>query len=345
MRLISVCDVLAPGLNQLTPASAERVSVADASGALLAETIVATQACPARAVALRAGFAIAALDVVGASPNSPVAMELCPPRVEPGDDLPADCDAILPDEAVDDSGAFIEITRDAAPGQFVRLAGHDLAAGTRLGVPGDQLTPLRLWTLRLAKIDSVDVIRPRIALNVVPGPNRDWLRTVLADLGCAILLPDHPPDGRTPTAHLVLATAADTVPRVALNPGETASVTWSIDAPPVVALPRRFDGLVGAFHALALPIIDRLRGARVPLTRRPLVRKLSSGVGITEVVLLKSVPQGYLPLAVGDLTLTAIFAADAVALIPPQCEGFAAGTLIDAMPLASNPPVQPVSHE
>lgn len=338
---MSVSEVLAPGLDGLGPVDAERVPVIKALSAILAASIVAPLSLPARATALRAGYAVAALDSVGASPHSPALLAARPTYVEPGETLPAGCDAILPDDAVTENSALIEITRDAAPGAFVRLAGHDLAAGSQLAARGDRLSPAQQWGLRLAGIDSVEILRPRIALNIAPGADRDWLGATLAALGCAVLLPEQT---RTPSmllVHLEIVTTVGSRPAIALNPGETASVLWSTNAAPIIALPHRFDGLIGAFHALVLPVIERLSSQKTPRFIRPLVRKIASSVGVTEVALLKTVAEGYLPLSVGEITLTAWLAADALMLVPPECEGFAVGTEVAAIPLHFQPSVGP----
>jgi hypothetical protein len=47
-------------------------------------------------------------------------------------------------------------------------------------------------------------------------------------------------------------------------------------------------------------------------------------------VLLEGVEEAWLPLAVGDLSLTTIARADAWLLVPGQSEGFAAGTPVGA---------------
>jgi molybdopterin biosynthesis enzyme len=62
----------------------------------------------------------------------------------------------------------------------------------------------------------------------------------------------------------------------------------------------------------------------------PLVRKISSCVGLAEVVLLERGADGWMPSAVGDLSLGTIARADAWLVVPGESEGFAAGTSVDA---------------
>jgi molybdopterin molybdotransferase len=59
-------------------------------------------------------------------------------------------------------------------------------------------------------------------------------------------------------------------------------------------------------------------------------RKIASSVGIAEVVLLERVEEAWLPLAVGDFSLSTIARADAWLVVPGPSEGFAAGKPVGA---------------
>ena len=63
------------------------------------------------------------------------------------------------------------------------------------------------------------------------------------------------------------------------------------------------------------------------------MRKIVSGLGMTEIALFRRKPEGLLPLGCGDLTLSAIAAADHWLAVPAESEGFAAGELVDAFRL------------
>ena len=56
-------------------------------------------------------------------------------------------------------------------------------------------------------------------------------------------------------------------------------------------------------------------------------------IGTTDCVLLDRTPQGWQPLASGEITLAALAAGDAFALMPPESEGVPAGQPIAATPL------------
>ena len=93
------------------------------------------------------------------------------------------------------------------------------------------------------------------------------------------------------------------------------------------SLPGAPDQAFAAWWTLALPVLDRLSGRRPRKTLNlPLARKIASGVGIAEIVLLERKQGAWMTLAVGDLSLDAIARAEAWLAVPGGAEGFAAGT-------------------
>lgn len=117
---------------------------------------------------------------------------------------------------------------------------------------------------------------------------------------------------------------------LALQPGRTVAV-GKIGATPVIAVPGFPDQALGACLALVQPALDVLT-SRLPRQGiiRPLARKISSAIGVTEIVLLKMSDQAWMPLATGQLSLDAIVCADAWLAVPGNSEGYAAGTPVDA---------------
>ena len=104
---------------------------------------------------------------------------------------------------------------------------------------------------------------------------------------------------------------------------------------PVVVLPGVPTEAIAAWWTLACPALDRLSGRlpREPLGL-PLLRKIASGVGVAEVVLLERKGGAWAPLASGEFSLQAIARADAWLAVPAGSEGFAAGATVDACMLA-----------
>jgi hypothetical protein len=66
----------------------------------------------------------------------------------------------------------------------------------------------------------------------------------------------------------------------------------------------------------------------------PLARKIASSVGIAEIALLERNNDGWVPLALGDLSFQTIMKASAWLSVPGNSEGFAAGTAVGAYVLA-----------
>ena len=117
---------------------------------------------------------------------------------------------------------------------------------------------------------------------------------------------------------------------IAVQPGRTSAV-GRIGTTPVVVLPGAPDQAFAAWWTLALPVLDRLSGRRPRKTLNlPLARKIASGVGIAEIVLLERKQGDWVTLAVGELSLDAIARAEAWLTVPGGAEGFAAGAAVDA---------------
>jgi molybdopterin biosynthesis enzyme len=137
--------------------------------------------------------------------------------------------------------------------------------------------------------------------------------------------------GDTALARAVLAhNGAVVAEAVALRPGEGA-VCGRFGPTPAIAVPPRLEAAIGVALALIRPCLEHLSGARPePPSRAPLMRKIVSGLGMTEIALVRRTPEGFLPLGCGDLTLSAIAAADHWLAVPAEREGFAAGELVDA---------------
>ncbi len=95
---------------------------------------------PTLAEALRAGFAVTALDLTGASADLPIGLA-APVHVLPGDPMPPGTDAVLPPEGVEATGTGFEAVRPIHPGGGVRRAGHgDGRAGAHIAAVGAVLS-------------------------------------------------------------------------------------------------------------------------------------------------------------------------------------------------------------
>ena len=107
--------------------------------------------------------------------------------------------------------------------------------------------------------------------------------------------------GRTDATVTALAQRGEVIAHgIALQPGRTTAV-GRIGKTPVIALPGAPDQAFAAWWTLALPVLDRLSGRRPRKTLNlPLARKIASGVGIAEIVLLERKQGAWVTLAVGE---------------------------------------------
>lgn len=305
---------LAQALHGIAPAAVEALPLSGALGLVLAEDLAFPADTPPVAEALRAGLAVAALDLTGASADVPVPLGAAR-RVVPGDPLPPGTDAILAeDEAKQDRDGWAAL-RPIAPGEGARRAGHDGRAGTVIARAGTRLDARHVLVAGLAGVGRCMVRRMRVAI-ALPDPRiAGFAAGWMAALGAHAT--DTAPD-------LILRPADAGRPRLALAPGDTAWLAAE-DGALVLSVPRRFDGAVAACLALGLPAMAALGGARALTEERPLTRKAASSLGMTDLVLLTREEAGWRPAPPGSLTLAALAGADAFALLPPGSEGLPEG--------------------
>jgi molybdopterin molybdotransferase len=324
----------------------------------IAASMPPLNACPPRDIAAADGYAFRARDLVGASSYSPLPLTASPPWVEAGEAIPDGCDCVMDSDSVDVSGPMPQVLAEAIPGQGVRRAGDDIAAGSLVVEAGRRVLPRDLLVARAAGIERLKVRRPHLRIINVPGG------TVTADLiaesaraagaeivsvtaagrdaaSIAAALDDSACDlflivggsgvGRTDATLMALGARGEVLAHgIALQPGRTSAV-GRVGNTPVVVLPGAPDQAFAAWWTLALPALDRLSGHRPRKTLNlPLARKIASSVGIAEIVLLERKHGVWITLAVGELSLEAIARAEAWLAVPGGAEGFAAGTPVDA---------------
>lgn len=362
--LTSLESALAALLDGLAPIAPSLVPLDQALGHIAAEMPPLAQARPVRNTAAADGWAFRALDLVGASTYSPLPLLEVPTWVEAGDALPEGCDCVLEIDLVDRSGPITLALAEAAPGQGIRRAGEDIKAGCPFITAGNRLTAVDILVARSAGVEEFAVRVPRlrvIDVAAASGENftarfivesatasgatvsdietvaRDatYIAKALDNRACdLIVLIGGTGAGRTDaTAEALAARGALLAQNIALQPGRTAAVGRLGDTP-VVALPGAPDQALAAFLALVQPAIDRLSGRSARRsTILPLMRKISSTVGIAEIVLLKQDQNAWSPLAVGDFSLHAMRSADAWLAVAGGSEGYAAGAPVGAFPL------------
>jgi molybdopterin biosynthesis enzyme len=289
---------------------------------VLAGDLRAPHDLPRETQALRAGLAVAALDLIGASATLPQPLA-APRRVLPGDSLPPGTDSVLTEDGVEHTGTGTEAIRPVSPGEGVRRAGHDARAGARIAQGGARLTARAALVAALAGIETVAQRIPRVQVALPDPAQADFVVRWAQGLGARPV---------TDAPHLQLRPAETHLPRLALSPGDTAWLQRK-DGVLLLDLPHRFDGMVAALLALGLPALVALSGAVPRLETRPLTGKVSSGLGLSELVLLHADASGWGPAAPGNITLESLSQASAFALLPPDSEGLPAGAPLAGIPL------------
>jgi molybdopterin biosynthesis enzyme len=351
---------LAALLDGLKPVAPCDVALAEALGCIAAD-MPPLNALPAFDIAAVDGWAFRSRDLVGASSYSPLPLTGSPVWVEVGDPMPEGCDCVIDADLVDQTGSLFQISAEAIPGYGIRRAGGDIAEGSSFIAAGRKIRALDLLTARAMGLDKVAVRRPRLRLINIPAAAGYAVTAQLiaesasvagAEIICveaggrdarsiATAFELEPCDlivtvggtgvGRTDAAIEALVSRGELLAHgVALQPGRTAAI-GRIAKNPVIALPGAPDQALAGWWTLVLPVLDRLSG-REPrrMMSLPLARKIASSVGIAEIVLLKNINDAWMPLATGDLSLDAIAAADAWLAVPAGCEGYAAGTPLNA---------------
>lgn len=325
--LLPLDDCLKWVLPHAAPVAPREVPVAQALGGVLAAALALDRDMPARAQALRAGLAVSAFDTVGASPQLPQPLPGAL-RVQPGDALPEAANAVLPEESLAWTGTLPQAIRAIGPGEGIRRAGHDGRAGQTIAPAGARLGPWVALLAAEAGIDTVMVRQPRVQVMLDSPAHGAFAARWAAGFGA--ILSDTAPQLR-------LRSCRDHVPRLALTGAETAWLDWQEDVL-VVELPPRFDAMITGLLALALPVLLSLTGAAAaPAATRPLLRKLASAPGMSDLVLLSARPEGWLPSAPGLVTLAALAQARAFAILPPGSEGLPAGSALAGHALAPEP--------
>jgi len=207
-------------LNGCRPMAPRELPIDEALGCVTAEAIVAGEAVPPFANTAMDGYAVHAADTTGASAEHPVKLRLCgtlaaggaPDRpVGPGEALrimtgapfPAGADAVVIVEVTQpaDGGESVLVQQPAHPGDHIRPAGEDIAAGQEVFPAGTVLGPGHLGVLASIGREKVAVVgRARVGVlstgdELVEGAgalrpgqirdsNRHTLLALLRQAGC-----------------------------------------------------------------------------------------------------------------------------------------------------------------
>ncbi|SEA48597.1 gephyrin-like molybdotransferase Glp [Variovorax sp. YR216] len=203
---------------------AESVSTFEADGRVLAQDVVSGLTVPPRDNSSMDGYAVRAADCATAGAVLRVAQRIpagtvgtplaagTAARIFTGAQIPEGADAVVMQEdtqAIAEEGSLgsVRIEIAPAPGQWIRRAGEDVAAGDVVLSKGDRLTPAGLGLAASVGFAQLEVSRrPRVALLstgdelVMPGEvapdamkpgsiynsNRFFMRALLKRFGCEV---------------------------------------------------------------------------------------------------------------------------------------------------------------
>jgi molybdopterin molybdotransferase len=331
----------------------EKRAVEAAFGCALAEDVVASD-CPPRAVALRDGFAVDAAALADAGPYAPVALPLTMRRIEVGEPLPDDANAVLALDAVALRGNRAAAVAAVAAGEGVLPAGGDATPQAPLRRVGERMRAIDLAVVRAAGIKEVTIRAPRIA--IVPGgaANSAVIDAAIALVcravadaggvvtGSSILLEAALNEQQTDAVIAVGGTgsggrdaAVQTLARlgrveahgIAVSPGETAAFGFA-GARPALLMPGRIDAALAIWLLIGRQLVAKLCGGSVEdaAAMLPLKRKVTSTIGLTELIPVACAGGMAEPLACGYLSFAVLARSDGWIVIAADSEGFAAGT-------------------
>lgn len=176
--MLTVEEALAAILERFRPLEAERAVLADASGRVLAADVVSPQAIPPFDNSAMDGYAVrhadcqqvpVTLKVLGEAPaGRPSPLTVTPGtaiRIMTGAPMPTGADAVVMREETKEAPDQVEILVAPEPAEHVRMAGEDVAEGSRVFAAGDMLAPAGLGVLASIGVPEVSVVRrPRVAL-------------------------------------------------------------------------------------------------------------------------------------------------------------------------------------
>jgi molybdopterin molybdotransferase len=334
----------------------QRWAIAATYGYTLAEDVVSVE-CPEHPIALRDGFAVEAVALADASSYAPVPLPLSAYRVDVGQALPDGADAVLPLDAVVLRGEQAEAVASVVAGEGVLPAGGDTAPHSLMRRAGERMRAVHVAAMRAAGIESALIREPRIAVVLGSEPGTRPLHAALGFLVRAVFdagakVPGSPDiildvAVADPNNDAIIAvggtgsgqrdTAVQNLARlgrvemhgIAMSPGETAAFGF-VGTRPVLLVPGRLDAALAIWLLLGRHLVAKLAGGKIEdsSAMMSLKRKVTSAIGLTEVMPVICAGGMAEPLGSGYLSFESLARSDGWIVIPAESEGFAAGTPI-----------------
>jgi putative molybdopterin biosynthesis protein len=139
------------------------ISVADASGRIVAEPVFAKYSVPEVSVSAMDGIAVRSRDTIGAGDRNPLTLEHAV-RVNTGNVIPPEFDAVIMIEDVWEEGDRYQIRRAAAPRQHVRPAGEDIKENKLVLPKGHLIRPFDIGALITYGITTIEVLAVKVGI-------------------------------------------------------------------------------------------------------------------------------------------------------------------------------------
>ena len=361
-RLTPLPELLEQMAREVTPVTPRPVDLGAAVARILATDVMASVR-PSAPLALVDGWALMAEATLDAGGYAPAPLATVPPKVEVGQAMPPGTDSVAPLDAVQVENGHAAALSPVSPGNGVLPAGGDCMPAPPLRMAGERLRATDLAAFAAAGVTRVTVRQPR--LRVVPlrmnsmvaaaarmimsdverrggvarlDESGDLSVAMVADNFDAFIVLGGTGSGRRDTSVTTLARDGKVaVHGVALTPGETTAFGFS-GRRPVLLLPGRLDAALAAWLVVGRRLLAHLAGADVskaddPAPSLPLARKVTSTVGLAEVVPVRRVGDKIEPIAHGYMPLSALTRADGWILVPAESEGYSAGASVSVWPL------------
>jgi len=361
-RLTPLAEVLATVDLDVKPVAPRTIELSKALGRTLAVDAMA-RSRPNVAMAMLDGWALDADATLGAGGYTPALLLVPPQRIETGQPLPIGADSVAPFDAVKFANGRVEALMTINPGDGVLAAGGDCDSTIPMRRAGDVLSLTSIAAFDAAGIARVTVREPRVRVLPLRGSGivNAAARLIAADIergGGAARLDDSSRDlgavlgaetadfivviggtgtGRNDNSVQILAREARLAAHgIALTPGETAALGFA-GACPVLVLPGRLDAALSVWLTVGRRILERLAGTlhhrdRDPIETLTLARKVTSTVGLAEVVPVRRSGDRAEPLASKYLPLSSLARADGWILVPADSEGYSEGAAVAVKP-------------
>jgi molybdopterin biosynthesis enzyme len=277
--------------------------------------------------------------------------------VDAGDPLPEGTDAVAASESIVTDGGAMQAVAAVAGGDGVLAAGADAGPDAALLRAGVRLNALALAAMQALGISRVAVRKPRVRIltaraseDAILAAVASLLRMLVTSAGGEII-PVSLDDNTAPLSgidsdFIVIVGGSGTGARdlsvqmlahagqvafhgVGISPGETVAL-GNIGKASVLVVPGRLDAAFAAWVTLGAEILSRLSdgtGDPAPVAVK-LARKITSTIGMVEVVPVRLEDGEATPLASGYLSLGTVAQADGYIVVPAESEGFPPGTQV-----------------